>query len=67
MLHGENSPTSPDRTDYRAGSYGRKLRTKAGEVTLRVPKLRRQPFETAMIECHRHRETSIEEPLPAIA
>ena len=29
------------RTDYRAGSYERKLHTKAGEVTLRMPKLRR--------------------------
>jgi transposase-like protein len=54
---------SPDRTDYRAGSYDRKLHTRAGEVTLKMPKLRRQPFETAIIERYRRRETSIEEAL----
>ena len=54
---------SPDRADYRAGSYDRKLHTKAGEVTLKMPKLRRQPFETAIIERYRRRESSIEESL----
>ena len=54
---------SADRTDYRAGSYERKLHTKAGEVNLKMPKLRRQPFETAIIERYRRRETSIEEAL----
>ena len=33
------------RRDQRAGSYDRKLQTKAGEVTLKVPKLRVQTFE----------------------
>ena len=37
------------RRDMRAGSYRRKLHTRAGEVTLKVPKLRRQAFETAII------------------
>ena len=32
------------RRDTRAGSYRRKLHTRAGEVTLKVPKLRRQAF-----------------------
>jgi len=54
---------SPDRTDYRAGSYGRKLHTKAGEVTLKMPKLRNQAFETAIIDRYRRRESSIEESL----
>ena len=54
---------SPDRVDTRAGNYERKLHTKAGEVTLKMPKLRRQPFETAIIERYRRRETSIEEAL----
>ena len=54
---------SPDRTDYRAGSYDRKLHTKAGEVTLKVPKLRKQAFETAIIDRYRRRESSIEESL----
>ena len=38
------------RKDTRAGSYDRHLQTKAGEVTLTVPKLRTLPFETAIIE-----------------
>jgi len=38
------------RRDTRAGPYDRKLHTKAGEVTLKMPKLRRQTFETAIIE-----------------
>lgn len=45
---------SPDRTDYRAGTYDRKLHTRAGEVTLKMPKLRRQTFETAIIERCQH-------------
>lgn len=54
---------SPERTDYRAGSYDRTLHTKAGEVTLKMPKLRKQAFETAIIERYRRRESSIEESL----
>jgi len=49
------------RRDQRAGSYDRKLQTKAGEVRLKVPKLRRQTFETAIIERYRRRESSVEE------
>jgi putative transposase len=51
------------RQDTRAGSYQRKLHTRAGEVTLKMPKLRRQAFETAIIERYRRRETSVEEAL----
>ena len=51
------------RRDTRAGSYRRGLHTRAGEVTLKVPKLRRQAFETAIIERYRRRETSVEEAL----
>jgi len=54
---------SPERVDYRAGSYERKLHTRAGEVKLKIPKLRRQTFETAIIERYRRREVSIEEAL----
>ena len=54
---------SPERADSRAGHYERKLETKSGEVTLRVPKLRRMPFETAIIERYRRREASVEESL----
>jgi len=51
------------RTDTRAGSYERNLQTKAGEVKLKVPKLRQQTFETAIIERYRRRESSVEEAL----
>ncbi len=36
------------------------MQTKAGEVTLKVPKLRRQALETAIIERYRRRESSVE-------
>ena len=38
-----------------------RLQTKAGEVKLRIPKLRSQTFETAIIERYRRRESSVEE------
>lgn len=49
------------RTDTRAGYYQRSLHTKAGEVQLKVPKLRQQKFETAIIERYQRRESSVEE------
>ena len=52
-----------EREDTRAGSYERSLDTKAGRVKLRVPKLRKLPFETAIIERYRRRESSVEEAL----
>ena len=54
---------SPERRDTRAGSYRRKLQTQAGEVTLKMPKLRSLPFETQIIERYRRRESSVEEAL----
>ena len=51
------------RRDQRSGSYDRKLQTQAGEVRLKIPKLRRQTFETAIIERYRRRESSVEEAL----
>ena len=51
------------RADTRAGHYNRKLVTKAGEVELRIPKLRKLPFETAIIERYKRREESVEEAL----
>lgn len=51
------------RKDTRAGYYERGLHTKAGEVKLRVPKLRQQTFETAIIERYKRRESSVEEAL----
>lgn len=54
---------SPERLDTRAGHYQRGLQTKAGNVTLRVPRLRSLPFETQIIERYRRRESSVEEAL----
>lgn len=51
------------RKDTRAGHYHRKLHVKAGMVNLKVPKLRKTPFETAIIERYRRREASVEEAL----
>ena len=51
------------RKDTRAGSYTRKLATKAGQVKLKVPRLRSLPFETQIIERYRRRESSVEEAL----
>ena len=51
------------RTAQRAGHYTRKLHTKAGEVELKVPKLRQAKFETAIIERYKRRESSVEEAL----
>ena len=54
---------SVERLDTRAGHYSRKLATKAGEVTLKMPRLRSLPFETQIIERYRRRESSVEEAL----
>jgi putative transposase len=51
------------RRDQRSGSYDPKLQTKAGGVTLKVLKLCRQAFETAIIDRYRRRESSVEEAL----
>jgi transposase-like protein len=52
---------SPERLDTRSGHYERKLATKAGEVMLKVPRLRSLPFETQIIERYKRREASVEE------
>jgi transposase-like protein len=54
---------SPERIDTRAGHYSRMLHTKAGEVTLKVPRPRSLPLETQVIERYRRRESSVEEAL----
>jgi hypothetical protein len=54
---------SEGRQDTRAGSYERTLHTKAGDVSLKIPNMRRQTFETAIIERYRRRESSVEEAL----
>ena len=63
MCGAQRYERSADRVDTRAGHYDRKFHSKAGEVNLKVPKLRKQTFETAIIERYKRRETSIEEAL----
>ena len=63
LCNAEKYQRNEARRDTRAGFYQRKLHTKAGEVTLNMPKLRRQTFETAIIERYRRREASVEEAL----
>ena len=50
LCNAERYERTEARRDTRAGSYERKLHTSAGEVRLKVPKLRTQTFETAIIE-----------------
>lgn len=54
---------SPDQQDTWAGSYKRRLLTKAGEVELRVPRLRTFPFETQIIERYKTKQSRVEEAL----
>jgi transposase-like protein len=63
LCNAQRYERSADRKDTRAGSYRRKLHTRVGEVEITVPKLRALPFETAIIERYRRRETSVEEAL----
>ena len=63
MCGAQRYERSPDRIDTRAGSYQRNFHSRAGEIKLNIPKLRKQTFETAIIERYRRRESSIEESL----
>ena len=54
---------SEARQGYRGGHYDRKLTATSGDVTLHVPRLKGIPFETAIIERYRRRESSVEEAL----
>jgi transposase-like protein len=63
LCNAQRYERSEARQDTRAGHYERRLQTKAGEVRLKVPKLRAQTFETAIIERYRRRESSVEEAL----
>ena len=63
LVNAEKYERSSDRQGYRSGHYKRNLHTTAGEVELKVPKLKGVPFETAIIERYRRRESSVEEAL----
>ena len=51
------------RKGYRAGHYERSFSTQAGDVTLKVPKLKGLTFESAIIQRYQRRECSVEEAL----
>ncbi len=50
---------SEARQGYRSGHDGRNLTTTSGDVTLHVPRLKGVPFETAIIERYRRRESNV--------
>jgi len=61
LCNAQKHERSSERQGYRAGHYERTLLTKAGEVKLQVPKLKKVTFETAIIERYKRREISVEE------
>lgn len=63
LVNAERYARDEQRQGYRAGHYERNLATTAGEVTLKVPKLKGIAFETSIIERYKRREASVEEAL----
>ena len=63
LVNAQKYERSSERQGYRSGHYKRNFQTTAGEVELKVPKLKGIPFETAIIERYRRRESSVEEAL----
>lgn len=54
---------SKERRSTRSGHYTRTLHAAAGELKLKMPRLRSIPFEMAIIERYKRREASVEESL----
>ena len=63
LVNAQKYERSTDRQGYRSGHYKRNFQTTAGDVELKVPKLKGVSFETAIIERYRRRESSVEEAL----
>ena len=63
LLNAESYERCDEREGYRAGHYSRNITTKAGEVSLDMPKLKGITFQTAIIERYKRRESSVEEAL----
>lgn len=63
LLGANRYERTESRKGHRSGSYSRRLHTTAGEIKVRVPKLRSLPFESAIIERYRTRQISVEEAL----
>ena len=52
---------SAERQGYRSDHYQRSLHTRAGDVKLKIPKLGKNTFESAIMERYKQREISVEE------
>ena len=63
LTHAARYERCEARKGYRSGHYSRHFTTTSGNVTLRMPKLKGVPFQTAIIERYRRRESSVEEAL----
>lgn len=63
LVNASNYERTENRNSYRSGHYERNFTTTAGDVKLKVPKLKDIQFETAIIERYKRRECSVEEAL----
>lgn len=55
LVQAERYARDQTRKGYRAGHYERSFSTQAGDVTLKVPKLKGFTFESAIIQCYQRR------------
>ena len=60
-LGAARSERTASRRGYRNGSYGRRLRTRVGEIELRVPRERAGTFRPGVFERYRRMESPLEE------
>ena len=60
LVNAEKYERSSECHGYRSEHYMRNLHTTAGEVELKVSKLKGVSFETAIIKRYRRRESSVE-------
>lgn len=63
LVKAEKYGRSGERQGYRSGHYSRNFSTTAVAVRFKMPKIKGVPFETAIIERYKRRETSLEEAL----
>ena len=63
LVKAEKYGRSGEHQVYRSGHYSRNFSTTAVDVRLKIPKFKGVPFETAIIERYKRRETSLEEAL----
>lgn len=56
LVKAEKCERSGERQGYRSGHYNRNFSTTAGDVRLKMPKIKGVPFETAIIERYKRRK-----------